>query len=250
VTGSRSRRTGVTLVEVLVASMLLAVNALAMSGVLVMAIDLTRRAEAIALEIEEGAALPACAAACPALRPRRRRPRTAPVGFTLVEVLISLAVAGVVVAAAAGFVTGGLRTSAALTERAVHIEARLAIPAILMEVVSPVGSGVDASTCALGVRDQGRLLEITRLEADGSERVEEVFAAMDGGGRPALFLRHRPFARQPFLEEVRSFEVTHVEEAPDGRVDSLSLRLVHERVPRPIEVTVLLPHRPCLAVAS
>ena len=247
-------RDGITLIEVLVALSVLSVNVLALSGVLLVAMDLTRRSGAIAQALEDGVAVPPCGLlALPSRRllilqghPRRLRPqRHGSRGFTLVEVLIALAMLGVLLVVLAALVSGSVRTSAMLTDRSANQEVRIAVPAIVAELVAAAGAGIGAPACAVEVAADARTLVITRVAPDGSIRVEEVFAAIDGGGRPALFLRHRPHARQPWLEDVTTFEVVGVVRGADGRLDVIELRLVHTGVAHPIDVAVPLPHRPC-----
>ena len=252
-------RGGLTLVEVLVALSVLAVNVVALSGALSVAIDLTRRTEVIATSLEEGVVVPPCGVlAIPWWRLRtlhrgrgRRRARgLGRPGFTLVEVLVALALAGVVLLVLAAFVSGGVRASTMLTARAVDQEARIAVPAIITDLVATAGAGITTPACAVEVDADARTLVLSRAAPDGSTRVEEVFAAVDGGGRPALFLRHRPHARQPWLEDVTSFEVVRVVRGEDGRLDALELRLVHAAASHPIDVLVPLPHRPCQVGAA
>jgi prepilin-type N-terminal cleavage/methylation domain-containing protein len=249
-----SSRRGLTLVEVLVALSVLTVNVIAISGMLLVAMDLTGRIERIATTLEEGVVVPPCGVmAIPwlslrALRPgrdRRRALRLGRSGFTLVEVVVALALVGLLLVVLAAFVSGGLRASTMLTARAVEQEARIALPAIITELVETAGAGIRAPECALEVAADARALVLSRVAPDGSSRVEEVFAALDGGGRPALFLRHRPHARQPWLEDVTSFEVVRVARGEDGRLDAVELRLVHAGASHPIDVVVPLPHRPC-----
>jgi prepilin-type N-terminal cleavage/methylation domain-containing protein len=250
-TRSRGVAGGLTMIEVLVALALLSINALAISGLWMLALDLTRRVETITHILEEGVTLPACAVmvTLPFRRAQRQR-RARRAAFTVVEILVALALGGIVMTLAFSFWIGGLRTSAALTARALDQETRMAIPAILNDLVATAGAGVGAPDCGLGVSADGRTLVLTRSEPDGTLRVDEMFSGFDGGGRPALYLRHRPYARQPWLEEVTAFEIVSVRESLDGRLDAVELRVVHSGASRPIAVVVPLPHRPCLADGS
>ena len=116
---------------------------------------------------------------------------------------------------------------------------------MLRQAVEMAGRGVTDS-CALTLPVSGERLVLTHAQEDGQRVVDEVFAALDGGGRPALYLRRVPHPRQPWIEEVTSFHAFDHDLDGDGRLESVRVVLTHRALDDAIEVHIALPHRPCL----
>jgi prepilin-type N-terminal cleavage/methylation domain-containing protein len=255
----RVARAGLTIVEVVVALALLAIHLVGWTAAVRLIVVLLQRtasllaavdglAAAEAPDISEWCALgllmmrlpprrsPFLAAARPAVAGRR--------GLTLVEVLVALALSGLVLTLVAGGFALNARFARAALSQGDALSVRLALPAMLQQTVEVAGRGV-GEACALAVDPSGHRLTITHLLAGGTTAVEEVFAALDGGGRPALYLRRLPHARQPWLEGVTSFRVVAPEPDAGGRLEALRLEVVHAALSEPLEVTVSLPHQPC-----
>jgi prepilin-type N-terminal cleavage/methylation domain-containing protein len=250
-------RGGLTLVETIVAMAVLAINVVGWSALVHLVVVLLQRTAAVLELLDVPDLVAMCSAGVLCVAPWRSRPtepygtitgpdRGAPRrGLTLVEMLVALAIASLLfglVAAAFGstsrFARAALASGDALT-------VRLALPTMLQQAIQVAGRGVREG-CGLGVDDSGRRLVVTSTLADGTLVVDEVFAALDGGGRPALYLRRVPHARQPWLEDVTSFRVQAHELDRDDRVASVELVLEHLALADPLAVHVTLPHRPCL----
>ena len=254
---------GLTLIEAVVALALLAINVVGWSaGVQLIALLLQRTAALLAtLETLDLAGM--CSLGLLGARPSRAQwPRCSlesarswgqlrscgRPGFSLIEVLVALAVSGLVFTLlAAGFVSTARFTRTALGSGDAAT-VRAALPTMLRQAVEVAGRGVTEG-CALAVDATGEWLGVTFSVAGGAPVVDEVFAALDGGGRPALYLRRVPHPRQPWLENVTSFRVLDYEMDAGGRVAIISLALDHVALSDPLAVRVLLPHRPCLEVA-
>lgn len=176
-----------------------------------------------------------------------------PQGLTLVEVLVALAIGALVLALAAATVHSSRRLSAVLEARAVAGQRRTAVPLLVGGALARAGRGLEG--CGLQVADEGARARVLGVDlGDAAPETVEVFAGLDGGGRPALYLRTLPHARQPWLEDVTGFRVLA------GRDEVGAWRVVeHDAVARwtalRIELTwadgdqrtyeVRLPHAPC-----
>ena len=251
---------GLTLIEVVVALALLAINVVGWSAAVHLITLLLQRTAALLAMLET----PDLAGMCSlgllfARRSRVQGPRRllssarsrgqsrscGRRGFTLIEVLVTLALSGLVFAlVVAGFVSTARFSRAALASGDA-LTVRAALPTMLRQATEVAGRGVTEG-CALAVDVAGHRLGVTHTGAGGTPVVDEVFAALDGGGRPALYLRRVPHARQPWLEDVTSFRLLHHELGADGRVAAISLELDHLVLSDPLAVRVALPHRPCL----
>jgi len=257
------RSAGFGLVEVLVALTIVAINAVGWTATLQVVLTLVRRIGELGSGLDPAAlAGAACGLGC--LVPRRaplgggsvssrarRRPwRRVRRGVSLVELLVALAVGAMVLA--------GLAATTSVTGRAARgthqaldaATVRSALPALLREVVETAGRGMP-DTCGLDAVAGASRLAVGRALGDGSVVVDEVFAGLDGGGRPALYLRRVPHARQPWVGDVTAFTVESVQSVADAtgetaRVEHVVVRVSHAALEGPLEVAVALPHRPCL----
>ena len=174
-------------------------------------------------------------------------------GLTLVEVLVALAVGILVVGVAAMTGTATRRVNAALDARATAGQRATAVPLLIGGALALAGRGVDA--CALHVTEAGHRARFLGIDLGATEpKTVEVFAGLDGGGRPALYYRTLPFIRQPWLEDVTGFVVLaardHVgvwrDVEHDGTTRWTALRLTlawRDGDVRTYEVP--LPHAPC-----
>ncbi|TVR91678.1 MAG: prepilin-type N-terminal cleavage/methylation domain-containing protein [Trueperaceae bacterium] len=259
----RGRVAGFGLIEVLVALTIVAINAVGWTATLQVVFVLVRRIGELSSVVDPAAvASVACGLGC--LVPRaaasgvgraatcvsRRRRLRRELGVSLIELLIALAVGAMVL--------GGLATSIAVTGRAARgatqaadaATVRAALPALLREVVEATGRGMP-DACGLDASAGASRLVVRRALGDGSVVVDEVFAGLDGGGRPALYLRRVPHARQPWVEDVTAFVVERVDLAPgtaldEARVERVVVGVSHHSLDAPLVVEIGLPHRPCL----
>jgi len=174
-------------------------------------------------------------------------------GFTLVEVLVALAIGSLVSLLAATSVASSRRMSAAIDARAVAGQRTAAVPLLVGGTLALAGRGLDG--CGLQVMDGGGRARVEGVDlGEAAPETVEVFAGRDGGGRPALYRRTVPHARQPWLEDVTGFRVLA------GLDDAGAWRAVdHDAVSRwtalRVELTwtdgdvrayeVRLPHAPC-----
>lgn len=258
----RAARAGLSIIEVMVALALLAVNLVGWAAAVRLIVVLLERTASLVVAVDVLAAVEApdvsewCALGLLMVRlplhrsppPRSRVAGAGRHGLSLVEVLVALALSGLVLTlVASGFASSARLTRAALSQGDA-LSVRLALPALLQQTLEVAGRGV-ADVCALAIDAPGRRLTITHVLAGGTPAADEVFAALDGGGRPALYLRRLPHPRQPWLEGVKAFEVTTIESDTDGRVEALRLEVVHTALAEALEVTISLPHRPCLEVS-
>ncbi len=127
-------------------------------------------------------------------------------GLTLVEVLVALAIGSLVLSLAAATSQSSRRLSAAIDARATAGQRATAVPRLVGGALALAGRGLDG--CGLQVADGGVRVRVHGVDL-GDEQPEtvEVFAGLDGGGRPALYHRTVPYARQPWLEDVTGFRV-------------------------------------------
>lgn len=260
---SRRRTCGFSLVEVLVALTILALNVLAWSTVLSLALTIVRRIGELAAEPDPAlTAFEACGLAfvaplvsvgarhekagarssAAALIPRRS-------GLTLVELLVALAIGSIVLSTVAGMLTASSRAAQHATVRADAYIVGSSLPMLVTEVVEKAGRGLDAA-CGLVAVVGGTQVTVRGALRDGTVIEEEVFAALDGAGRPALYLRRVPHARQPWVEDVTGFTVGDIQltssALPEVRVISVVLSIVHESLEEALAIDVTLPHRPCV----
>ncbi len=128
------------------------------------------------------------------------------VGFTLVEVLVALAIGSLVLGLAASTSVATRRVQVVLDERAIATARTTAVPQLLAWAIGRAGRGVDG--CAAAVASGGALWRGSAVDpGDAAPTTVEVLAGVDGGGRPALYHRTLPWARQPWLEDVTTFAV-------------------------------------------
>lgn len=127
-------------------------------------------------------------------------------GLTLVEVLVALAIGALVLTLAASSAQSSRRLGAALDGMAVAGQRRTAVPLLVGGALARAGRGLEG--CGLQVADGGARARIIGVgPGDAVPETVELFAGLDGGGRPALYHRTLPHARQPWLEDVTEFRV-------------------------------------------
>lgn len=127
-------------------------------------------------------------------------------GLTLVEVLVALAIGSLVLSLAAATGRSSRRLSAAIDARAIAGQRATAVPQLVGGALALAGRGLDG--CGLHVADAGGRARLLGIDlGDAAPEMVEVFAGLDGGGRPALYHRNVPHARQPWLEDVTGFRV-------------------------------------------
>ncbi|MFU8887008.1 MAG: PilW family protein [Trueperaceae bacterium] len=127
-------------------------------------------------------------------------------GLTLLEVLVALAIGSLVLSLAAATGQSSRRLSATIDARAVAAQRATAVPLLLGRALALAGRGLDG--CGLQVADGGLRTRVRGVDlGDADPATLEVFAGLDGGGRPALYHRTPPHARQPWLEDVTGFRV-------------------------------------------
>ena len=256
----RGANLGLTLIEVLVALAVLAINLVGWTAAVRLIVILLQRSAALLAVLEAPDLAEMCSLGLLLARfPRGRQTWSAPAslgvsrpsrsrgstGFTLVEVLLAMALSGLVFTlVAAGFVSTA-RFSRSTLASGDALSVRAALPAMLQQAVEAVGRGV-SDRCALEVGAFGERLGVTFVAEGGTVVHEEVFSAQDGGGRPALYLRRVPHARQPWIEDVTTFRVLDLELDGDGRVAAVDLAIDHQALSDALHVRVSLPHRPCL----
>jgi prepilin-type N-terminal cleavage/methylation domain-containing protein len=127
-------------------------------------------------------------------------------GLTLVEVLVALAIGSLVITLASATSLSSRRMNVVLDARAVAGQRSTAVPQLVGGALALAGRGMDG--CGLQLLDEGRRVRVRGVDiGDALPSTIEVFAGLDGGGRPALYHRTLPYARQPWLEDVVGFEV-------------------------------------------
>lgn len=270
---SRAVTAGFGLVEVLVATAVVALNLLGWTATLHVVLTLTRRITELGAEGDPdvvASALCALSILVPPTRvtrrlarrtapPTHRRPpltpragRRAEGGLSLVEVLVALGVGTLLLAGLAATMASTsrvIRGAGTLADAAVI---RASLPALVADVVTTAGRGMD-DACGLVAWEGAHELSVRRAGADGTVLEEEVFAALDGGGRPALYLRRRPHARQPWVEDVTSFRVDRIDHVTEPgsppRATIVALSVAHGALGERLAFEVALPHRPCVETA-
>ena len=176
-------------------------------------------------------------------------------GFTLVEVLVALAIGSLVLGLAASASVATRRVQAVLEDRATASARTTAVPQLLAWAIGRTGRGIDG--CAAALANGGRLWRGAAVDhGDVAATTVEVLAGVDGAGRPALYHRTLPWARQPWLEEVSTFSVLEARDdhgtwrpwVADGVTRWTAVRTElawTDGDARRYEVA--LPHRPCAA---
>jgi len=174
-------------------------------------------------------------------------------GLTLVEILVALAVGTVVVGIALITSTSTRRLSTVLDAQAAAGQRQTAVPQLVSGALALGGRGIEG--CGLELADSDRRARVHGIAVgDDAPKTREVFAGLDGGGRPALYLRTVPHPRQPWLEDVTGFMV-HAARDSEGVWRALE----HDGVTRWIGLRVkltwrdgdertydlALPHAPC-----
>ena len=173
--------------------------------------------------------------------------------FTLVEVLVALAIGSLVLGLAASTSVATRRLQTVLDARATATARATAVPQLLAWAIGRTGRGIDG--CAATVTSEGRLWRGTAFDpGDATATTVEVLAGVDGGGRPALYHRTLPWARQPWLEEVTGFAVLAASEADgtwrawtaDGTIRWSAIRAELTWTDGDVRTyEVPLPHLPC-----
>ena len=257
---------GVSLVEVLVALAVFAVNLLAWTAVLQLVFAIVRRIVALEAQVVEDVAF-AEVCSTVALVPRFERAKPSlrvesafgsislrQSGVTLVEVLVAAAIGLVILLLVAAAVAMASRSSGAVLVASEATVVRIVMPALLHDVVGAAGRGLDVGAypeapCGVAVEDGGRRLVLNYV--DGGEYVEEhLFASFDGAGRPALYLRRLPHPRQPWVEDVTGLSVAVVDGAGSAWEHWVRLEVEHRALERPLVVAVPLLHHPCVGEAG
>jgi prepilin-type N-terminal cleavage/methylation domain-containing protein len=174
-------------------------------------------------------------------------------GLTLVEVLVALAIGSLVLSLAAATGHASRRLGATIDARAIAGQRATAVPQLIGGALGLAGRGLDG--CGLHVADGGGRARLLGVDlGDAAPETVEIFAGLDGGGRPALYHRTLPHARQPWLEDVTGFRVLA------GRAEDGTWRAIdHDAVTRWTALRVelawtdgdargyelRLPHAPC-----
>ena len=252
---------GASLVEVLVALSVFAINLLAWHAALQLVFAMLRHMGMIEAQAAEDIAfvgLCVSAAIPPRLAPRRgvfdaagvvRHVGVRRAGLTLIEVLIAVAISMILLGLVAASVAMARRSTAVSLAVAEAVTVRLVLPALLHDVIGVAGRGLGdgaENACGVSVKDDGRRLELRFVEQ--SVHVEEhIFAARDGAGRPALYLRRLPHPRQPWIEDVTGFSVVEVDHNDATWVRAVHLVVEHASLDAPLRVAVPLLHHPCVA---
>jgi prepilin-type N-terminal cleavage/methylation domain-containing protein len=174
-------------------------------------------------------------------------------GLTLVEVLVALAIGSLVITLASATSVSSRRMHAVLDARAIAGQRATAIPQLVGGALALSGRGLDG--CGLQVLDGGRRVRVRGVDiGDTAPSTVEVFAGLDGGGRPALYHRTLPYVRQPWLEDVVAFEVTEARDeagswgtvAHDASTRWTALRVTLSWTDNDVRSYELrLPHAPC-----
>jgi prepilin-type N-terminal cleavage/methylation domain-containing protein len=176
-------------------------------------------------------------------------------GFTLIEVLIALAIGTLVFGIAAATTASAGRVNAVLEERTTAMSRTTAVPQLLIGAIGRAGRGIDG--CGLEVLDAGRLARTTAIEVgDEIASIVDVLAGVDGAGRAALYHRTSPYPRQPWLEDVTAFNVVEARDQmgewgallPDDTTRWTGLRVEVAWLDGDVRTyDVPLPHAPCAA---
>lgn len=263
---ARACAQGLGLVEVLVALTVAALNLIGWTATLHVVLTLVRRigelgagpdpavtasaACALALAVPRAPTSSRAVVRMASVALRRRAAHVSRrLGLSLVELLVALAVGSLVVAGLAATSAAGVGAGRGASVAADAATLRHALPALVGEVVEKAGGGMRAA-CGLMVAEGASLMTVRRAASDGTVVEEAVFAAIDAAGRPALYLRRLPHARQPWVEDVIAFRVERVDPASEpgatDRAERVSLLVEHAALDVPVRFDVPLPHRPCV----
>lgn len=143
--------------------------------------------------------------------------------LTLVEVMVALAIAGIVIALLGGAVAGGAKTAGRIADAAARAQRRALAWSLVRQELESAGRRVDEAGLVLDLdpADGGddRVLVRYLAEAHRAEavRIEAwFFAAEDARGRPNLYRRPPDAVRQPWLLGVTGLRVVRGR-AADGR---------------------------------
>jgi prepilin-type N-terminal cleavage/methylation domain-containing protein len=137
-------------------------------------------------------------------------------GFTLLEILIALGLAGLLATALAWSVQATARASAGVAAATEAAQRRSLAASLLRGEIERAGRGAPAPDARLAIRldpedGGGDVLEVGYLaEADRAEPTllrASFFAARDGAGRPNLYRRPPSAVRQPWLLGVTGVRV-------------------------------------------
>lgn len=249
-------RCAVTLVEVLVALAVIAVNVAAWAAAIQLLVIMARSIAVLTVPPDADDVVLMCALA--ALAPWRvgawrRRPESLPLadrrglrGLTLVEVLVALAVGVMALVIAAVVSASAVRINRDVQHHADASIVAAALPALLAEVVQVAGRRLGEDSCGIQLADAGGRLVIRSAKVDGVVDIDELLAARDGAGRPALYLRRVPHSRQPWVEDVTRFRVLDVVEDDDGRAMRVVIAVERQGPEQHFVFGVELPHRPCV----
>ncbi len=251
---------GFTIVEALVATSVFGINLTAMVAVLLLSFSLFRRSATILDGIADLSIVDACQGALlgPTIvmqrmrcRFRRLAGRLSSHGLTLVEVLVALAMTTILMLVIASFVTsvhGGTRAAEARADR--HLLEH-ALGLVFAGEMANAGARLAADECGVAIDQDGRAIHAWARDTEGTLQLRTITAGVDGAGRPALYRRHHPHSRQPWLEDVTDFHVELVESSTEigRRVAAIFVRIEvagHDTV---FELHMDLPHRPCRTLA-
>ena len=253
----RGPHAGVSLVEVIVAVALLGVQLVAWTSVFRLIAMLTSMSETLFTSgfDDSGGVCLLTFALAPLSRsvsraglnvPRLGRSLRQRHGISLVETLLAFALAvlvvGLTLVAASGY-----RRSAVRIE-SVHdaLATRSAIPIMVRDVLAVAGASLPFGVCGLHVSPGRDRIAVEYRDVTGQGRSLEVFADLDGSGRPALYLRRPPYSKQPWIEGVTSFHVDVPESSHGDRIRAVSARVEHVVLGDAIDFRIEMPHRPCV----
>ena len=255
---TRGRLSGVSLIEVLVSLTVFTINVLAWQAMLHLVLTLLGSMSMLEAQAVEDVPFETL---CGSAVMSRWRPRSVNLttmmvtsagprrrGLTLVEVLVALAIAAMILGLLMGSLAMARRSSSTALARSEAIVVRLNLPTLLIDVIQVAGRGRvgrDPTQCGIEIADAGRRL-ILHHDEHGHTFTDEVFAARDGVGRPALYLRRVPHPRQPWIEDVIGFVVNAVDDFDSGWVRALHVEVEHVAHDGPLRIVVPLLHHPCV----
>ena len=251
-------RHGVTLVEVLVALAVLAVCFVGWSGALQVAVTLLRRISELSSSWDSIDVVALCALASlvpyrPPLQCRHDRLRATRqrrcAGLTLVEIMVALGLSVLVLILLSATVAGSVRLTRTALVSAKAILVEEAVTTLLVGVVAAAGRGL-TSVCGLASTAPATRIVLRHALYEGTIVEDEVFSALDSGGRPALYLRRAPHPRQPWFEDVTGFRVLGITFDAVGRAERVQVEVTHIALEVPIEIDIPLPHRPCVEAGA